>query len=165
LIDDSLDVLNGRSKLFVMDNLKEFKIQKSEDLLLLFLPNFWMQTPFEFLLIRNAYDLLEIHLDEVDKFFADFLQNENCMNKICDMFIYILENRTTSKKKELEDNYCQIFKDEDSDNDGENDDNKKTHNDMEAKIKGYYNEIIKEINKNSAYSQNNDFDFTPLVFQ
>ena len=161
MIDYSLNVLNGGSKLFVMDNLKEFKIQKSEDLLLLFLPNFWMQTPFEFLLIRNAYDLLEIHLDEVDKFFADFLQNEKCMNKICDLFIYIRENRTTSKKKELEDNYCQIYKDEDSDND----DNKKTHNDMEAKIKGYYDEIIKEINKNSAYSQNNDFNFMPIVFK
>jgi hypothetical protein len=94
LVDDSLDVLNGRSKLFVMDNQKEFKIQKSEDLLLLFLPLLflplffkWMQTPFEFLLISNAYDLLEIHLAGVDKVFADFLPNENCMNKICDMFI------------------------------------------------------------------------------
>jgi hypothetical protein len=36
---------------------------------------------------------------------------------------------------------------------------------MEAKIKGNYNEIIKEINKNSAYLQNNDFNFTPLGFQ
>ena len=57
------------------------------------------------------------------------------------------------------------IKDEDSDSDSENDDIKKTHNDIEAKIKGYYNKIIEEINKNSAYSQNNDFNFMPLLFK
>ena len=151
-------------KLFKMKNLNALEIQKTEDLFLLFLPNFWMQTPFEFLLIRKDYILLRKILDSVEKFFDDFLKNENCMNKICDLFIYLIEHRSHSKKEDLENSYCEIYQNDDDD-DGENGGvkyDKITHNDLEVQIKKYLDKIIEEIKKNTAYLQS-DSNFVLLV--
>ena len=159
--------MNGRSKLFKMKNLNALEIQKTEDLFLLFLPNFWMQTPFEFLLIRKDYILLRKILDSVEKFFDDFLKNENLMNKIFDLFIYLIEHRSPSKKEDLENSYRESCKNDDDD-DGENggvEYDKITQNDLEVQIKIYLDKIIEEIKKNTAYLQRSDSNFVLLVLK
>ena len=134
---------------------------------LLFLPNFWMQTPFKFLLTRKDYILFRKILDSVEKFFDDFLKNENLMNKICDLFIYLIEHRSYSKKEDLENSYREIYQNDDDD-DGENggvEYDKITQNDLEVQIKIYLDKIIEEIKKNTAYLQRSDSNFVLLVLK
>jgi hypothetical protein len=159
--------MNGRSKLFKMKNLDALEIQKTEDLFLLYLPNFWMQTHFEFLLIRKDFILLRKILDSVEKFFDDFLKNENLINKICDLFIYFIKQRSHSKKEDLENSYREIYQNDDDD-DGENggvEYDKITQNDLEVQIKKYLDKIIEEIKKNTAYLQRSDSNFVLLVLK
>ena len=106
-------------------------------------------------------------MDSVEKFFDDFLKNENLMNKICDLFIYLIDHRSHSKKEDLENSYRESYKNDDDD-DGENggvEYDKITQNDLEVQIKIYLDKIIEEIKKNTAYLQRSDSNFVLLVLK
>jgi hypothetical protein len=65
-----IDPLNGRSKFFDFNNLKdEVEVQ---DLFLLFLPNFLMQSPFHHLIISENYNLFNQKAKMAQKCFNDF---------------------------------------------------------------------------------------------
>jgi hypothetical protein len=54
-IHNSVDINSGRSKLFDENNLSTLEINKNDELYLLFLPDFIMDTPFHFLLTNKLF--------------------------------------------------------------------------------------------------------------
>lgn len=111
-IHKSIDSLTGNSKCFDAITLQNFKIVSAEDVFLMFLPNFSIDTPFHHLLINLNFDLFNKIAEEFEnnfQIFKEFLQNEELIEKIIDMFIFILENKHSFAKGALQNSYCQLF--------------------------------------------------------
>ena len=111
-INETIDFLTGNSKYFDIVTLKNFKIVNLEDIFLMFLPNFSLDTPFHHLLININYDVFNNLAKELEtnfKMFTEFLQNDQFIEKIAEMFIFVLEHKKSYAKEALKNKYCHLF--------------------------------------------------------
>jgi hypothetical protein len=78
----------------------------------MFLPNFSLDTPFHHLLININYDVFNNLAKELEtnfKMFTEFLQNDQFIEKIAEMFIFVLEHKKSYAKEALKNKYCHLF--------------------------------------------------------
>ena len=115
----SINYRNGKSKLFKSASLKAELIINDDfyEIFLLFLPNYLMETPLHFYLIRDDYEYFSRISDQINdnKFDAFLNYNKNNNNvyftKIKEMFIFILENISAFNLKAIDDFYCTLIDD------------------------------------------------------
>jgi hypothetical protein len=80
---------------------------REHGLLHLFIPNYLMETPFHSLLLDNDFDLFneivnKFQINEEIKF------DENFLEKIKEMFIFILENIYSYDTETIQNSYCNL---------------------------------------------------------
>ena len=93
MVHESINHDSGMSKLFNKKEIKNLKIHKSEDLYLLFLPNFFMDTPFHFMLLNDEHKLFNKIANSLEpEMFCKFKENTKLKNKLISMFDYIFHN-------------------------------------------------------------------------
>ena len=76
---------------------------------LLFLPTFFLDTAFHYLILCEKYELFNNLVESVEKYFEEFINNEFCINRIIDMFVYVLENVTSYSRSALKKIYCDLL--------------------------------------------------------
>lgn len=169
-IHESLNAKYGESELFNIEKLKNYKIENTSDLLLLFLPNFSIETPFHFLLLYNNYTIFNDLVESVGKHFMEFINCEIHINKIMMLFVYILEEHCTYQLNAIRESYCELpfdmefldFNDPidfyEYDNDSDQDKLSKKVRENRMKLKIFLNEIINKILKNDSFVNRNDFN-------
>jgi hypothetical protein len=101
-IHNSINIDNGASLLFDIQLLKNESIDNEEDVLLMLLPDFSLQTALHSLLINEEYDLF------INKIFQSFMKMDMYIDKILNMFIYIIKNISQFPFKALEDIFCKL---------------------------------------------------------
>jgi len=149
------------------------KIENASDLFLLFLPNLSMRTPFHILLSENKYTIFNDLVERIElEVFNQFISDKNYINKIMDLFIYILEEHVTYPLDAIKNNYCSLPVDMDFldfndpvefyEYDYESDEDKlsKKVRDNRTKLNAFLNEIINEVLKNDSFVKRNDFNFS-----
>jgi hypothetical protein len=99
---------NGASVLVDVQLLKNKSIENEEDVLLMLLPDFSLQTALHSLIINEEYDLFIKLTGEINKIFQSFMKMDMYMDKILNMFIYIIKNVSQYPFKALEDIYCKL---------------------------------------------------------
>jgi len=169
-IDDSIDIIHGNSKLFNLNELKQCQIDKPSDLLLLFLPNFNFSTPFHFMFASKNFDILKKIIEKIDHkdIFTEFLKNDELINKILKMFIYILKEEHGYQLLNIKTIYCTFSYDDyeenesakESTNDSEDaweKEEEKNNRKMLLKIKKYFNKICKKIMSNKTFTEQYNF--------
>ena len=88
---------------------KKAMLNDPNDLLVMFLPNFSMLTPFHMLLNRNRLALFnESALKISDTMFAEFFRNNAMLSKIRDMFIFALEHVFSFELAAIDMFYCRL---------------------------------------------------------
>jgi hypothetical protein len=107
-IHNSINIDNGASVLFDIQLLKNKSIDNEEDVLLMLLPDFSLQTALHSLLINVEYDLFNKLTCEFNKIFQSFMKMDMCIDKVLNMFIYIIQNVSQYPFKALEDIYCKL---------------------------------------------------------
>ena len=120
-IDESIDIIHGNSKLFKLNELKQFQIDKTSDLLPLFLPNFNFSTPFHFMFASKNFDILKKIIEKIDEkdIFTEFLQNDELFNKIIKMFVNILKEEQGYQLLNIKTIYCTFSYDDYEENESE----------------------------------------------
>ena len=108
LIDLSINVRTGTSKLFNKSELERLTISSPVDLLLLFLPDFCMRTPLQSLLTDNDFDVFNNLYPGIVTFFRDFITNQQYIDKIVDMFTFILKYKVKYPKAAIEKYYSSL---------------------------------------------------------
>jgi hypothetical protein len=153
-IDSSLNKDDGKSNLFDVEILNNFQVNQ-QNVWLLFLPNFLMETPFHYLLDNSELPIFyKISNDISDDMFEQFLNSEY-LEKIKNMFIFILENKYCYPLYSIKYNYSTLyFENEDYDEDDDNGD------ENIEKINNYLDKINEKLCE--SFKQRNDFiiDFT-----
>jgi hypothetical protein len=107
-IHNSINIDNGASLLFDIQLLKNESIDNEEDLLLMLLPDFSLQTALHSLLINEEYDLFIKLTCEINKIFQSFMKMDMYIDKILNIFIYIIKNISQFPFKALEDIFCKL---------------------------------------------------------
>jgi hypothetical protein len=79
-----------------------------DDVFLLLLPDFSMQTSFHYLIQNENYTLFQKIANSIQPIFKDFIDNTSSIDKIIDMLIYIFENISTFSFNSLEEIYCNL---------------------------------------------------------
>jgi len=157
-IDSSLNKKDGKSNIFDIQILNNFQVNQ-ENVWLLFLPNFKMETPFHYLLDNNELFIFhQISNGISDGMFEQFLSNSEYFEKIKNMFIFILENKYCYPLDSIKNNYSSLyFKNDDDDDDDDYDD---TEDEKIKKINKYLDKINEKLCE--SFQQRNDFiiDFT-----
>jgi hypothetical protein len=138
-----------------------------QDLFLLFLPNFLMQSPFHHLIIAENYNLFNQTAKMAQKYFNDFPNSNDFINKITDMFIYILENVTSYPRSALKNIYCELpfyESDESPDSSEESDNEASSHNILKniKMIEDFLAVIRVKVEADKRYSNRDDFNFEQL---
>ncbi len=115
-IHPSIDCVTGESKFFNLHELNNFNFDADENVILIFLLiilNYSFDTPFHYLLSNNNFKLfnqlakmieIEINLKKIN----EFITCDKQIDKIIEMFIFILENKRSYPKKALEYSYCYL---------------------------------------------------------
>ena len=113
--EGSINYRNGKSKLFKNASLKAELIINDDfyEIFLLFLPNYLMETPLHFYLIRDDYEYISYISDQINEKFDAFFNYKNnvYLTKIKEMFIFILENISAFNLKAFDDFYCTLIYD------------------------------------------------------
>jgi len=127
------------------------------------LPNFFLSTPFHFILANSYFNILIRLVDSIEEgnLFSKFLEDENLINRIVEMFIYILEEYVSYPSEALKDNYAHLPMDYDYyDFDEEPDETleEKTIRISRSKVKDYLTKISEEIYKRKEFTRRNDFN-------
>ena len=118
-----------------------------------------MKTPFHFLLVRNRFEIIKklvVSIEEKD-LFAKFLKDENLIDKIKEMFVYILEEYTSYPLESIAESYCKLPIDYDY-YDYDETPEEKSNREVRAKVKAYLIEIIEKLLKNNSFTKQNDFN-------
>ena len=152
-IDSSLNKDDGKSNLFDVEILNNFQVNQ-QNVWLLFLPNFLMETPFHYLLDNSELPIFyKISNDISDDMFEQFLNSEY-LEKIKNMFIFILENKYCYPLDSIKNNYSSLYYENDDDDDDETEDKNI------QKINNYLNKINEKLCE--SFKQRKDFiiDFT-----
>ena len=126
-----------------MENLKlDNSKNKFETIFFLFLPQFQMETPFHYLLSKEKYHIFDSIAEQIDtKLFDEFLNHENnYLEKVKLMFIFILENVNSFYLDAIKNFYCSFVYSYD-----ESDLDKSTLENVE-KIEGYLQRINRHLN-------------------
>ena len=111
-ISTKINVFTGSSNYFDVIQLKNFKTVNVEDVFLMFLPNFSMDTPFHYLLMNCNFNLFNNIAEEFERnfqIFNELLEDGELIDKIIDMFIFILENKLSFPKEALKNTYCHLY--------------------------------------------------------
>ena len=127
-IDEEIDMNGGNSKFLrctdfekLTENLKTLKTSVSSEMLFnLFLPEFKMETPFHFILLKEKFCLFNNLVDQITEcHFNDFFEYDNhfYVEKIKSMFIFILENVNAYYPGAVELFYCTLSYDDSDEND------------------------------------------------
>ncbi len=152
MIHEYINPKSGRSELFNKEKLEVLKIEKCNDLFLLFLPNFSMHTPFHFLLTNGYYEIFNRLSNSIGTdMFNDFMKQTKNIKKIIDMFNYIHENVSIYPKKAIDMNFC-VLTQHDEDDCGEDDDTGKTTRLNIIKIEEFLMEINKNVQENLYFA-------------
>jgi hypothetical protein len=161
-INDGLSVKSGNSKLYnqIEKGLENNEINNIdfETLFLLFLPQFFMETPFHLLLLKENYDLFNSIANQIDDnlFEAFFNFEENLyVKKITNIFIFILENVQSFYLDAIDDFYCELFID--CDNEEESEIGPKTFENIN-KLETYLKQIKEFILKDTNFRSCSDFN-------
>ncbi len=80
---------------------------RENGLLHLFLPNYLMETPFHSLLLDNDFDLFNKIVNKF-KINEEMKFDENFLEKIKEMFIFILENIYSYDTETIQNSYCNL---------------------------------------------------------
>ena len=140
-----------------MEKLEEYQITKIEDLLLLFLPNFSLSTPFHFLLVHNNFKIIKKFVNSIEKLdFNVFLNNQSLIDKIIEMFEYILEEYNRYPKDCIKKSYCELPIDYDYyDYDEQENETEieKMNRENSSKVKEYLTKITEKIVNNDSFNK------------
>jgi hypothetical protein len=122
------------------------------------LPNFSLCTPFHFILANRYFDILIRLIESIEegKFFSKFLEDENLIDKIVEMFIFILEEDGSYPIEALDDNYAHLPIDYDYyDFDEEPDETleKKIIRISRSKVKDFLTKISQKICKRKEFTE------------
>ena len=170
-IHDSIDLENGRSKYF-STNVLEKASNEVDYVFLLFLPNFLLRTPFHYLILNENFELFNQIAQKLEKngnLFDEFLESSVTVDKIIEMFIYILESVTSYPKSALKNIYCNLpvyVSDSDnseSDFDSSSDNSEKKVSKIFLEnvqmIEGLLNKVRQKVKLNERYSNHSGFNF------
>jgi hypothetical protein len=118
-----------------------------------------MRTPFHILLSENKYTIFNDLVESIElKVFNQFISDKNYINKIMDLFIYILEEHVTYDMDFLDFNDPVEFYEYDYESD--EDKLSKKVRDNRTKLNAFLNEIINEVLKNDSFVKRKDFNFS-----
>lgn len=160
LIHPSISAKSGHTHLYDKENLENYQITFLDDLFLLFLPNFILQTPFHFILSNKYFEILNKITPAVEKYFDDFFNDRVYVEKIIDFFIIIQQDYSIYPITAVEKQYCRLpidldyfdFNDDDDDHfayeDDEDDENlhwKQNNRINRSKIKNFLFQIKEKI--------------------
>ena len=135
-----------------------------DDIFLLFLPNFLLNTALHHLVGLHKYDLFNRVTETVKKFFEEFLNTEDYINRIIEMFIYILENVSAYPRSALEEIYCDLpfyESDESSDFDENDTPSYKILKSNVLTIQTFLTTIRSKVEGTKRFSDRVDFNFVP----
>ena len=144
-----------------------------KDIFLLFLPNFLMNTPIHFLLFNNDFEIFN-NIVKMLESQNEFFSEDTFLEKILNMFIFILENVQTFHIIALKRNYSYLTfdpefsssDDDDDDDDSETEkldqnDKKEAKNSFSSntrkniyKMEEYFEKIFNEIQKRLQSNEN-----------
>ena len=103
-----------QSDLFDINNIRNLTINKFDDLFLLFVPDIFMETPFQFLLTHNCYTSFHNISGGINKNdFSEFINKY--LDKFVEMFIFIFECASYYNKTSIKECYCHLSYDDDID--------------------------------------------------
>jgi predicted transcriptional regulator len=162
-VHDSINTKNGRSEFFSDTFLEKKLIEKKDDVLLLFLPNFVLRTPFHYLILNEKFELFNRIAETLDgELFNECLENSETIDKIIEMFIYILENVTSYPRSALENIYYNlpVYEYDSSSDDSETGDiapNRFIKN--VQKIESFLKSVSQKVEQDKRYFEHNDFNF------
>ena len=97
---------------FEINELNNCNLDDPEHIFLIFLPDFWFYTPIHSLIVNYHYKLFNDLVDKVEinlKKIIEFIESDQFLDKIIDMFNLILENRRCYPKDRLEAFYCDLL--------------------------------------------------------
>ncbi len=107
-IHGGIDLQTGKSKFFDESYMEEMKNIELDDVFLLLLPDFTLQTSFHYLIQNENHNLFQKIANSIQPIFKDFINNTSNIDKIIDMLIFIFENRSSYPFNALEEIYCNL---------------------------------------------------------
>ena len=128
-------------------------IENGEDLYLMFLPSFSLETPLHYLLANEEYELFNKLTESIKKSFESFINSDTYINKIVDMLIYILEHVSLYRWGALEEIYCKLpfYVSCDYDSEDENENYVNIYENVST-IEMFLNKIRVKIEENKVYA-------------
>ena len=159
-IDESIDIISGDSKLLNYEDIEKHEINKAEDLFLLFLPNFSFVTPFHYLLSNQFFSVSNKLVDTINKgdLFKKFITNEDLINRIIEMFVYILNEKGRYPLSCIKEIYSDLSQDFDHEENEWETPEEKIIRENCLQVEFFLNEIVEKILKNKSFTERKEFN-------